>query len=208
MESDIRHLPETDCRKAAEALARSFRNDPGCLFVFSTPERCEKGMRRIFRSWLRVMAAHKACWTVPDCSGVAVWYSSAAKPALACAALFQTGLWRLPLYMTPAEQYRGIRFFRDLKKRTENEETEEHWVLDTLGVAPEAQGKGIASALVRQGLQHADKAGKPARVITHNPANVPFYRQFGFEPVESGCIAGTEVQVIVMRRKVSDTVCC
>jgi len=58
------------------------------------------------------------------------------------------------------------------------------WHLDSIGVEPSAQGRGIGSALVESGLTRArvDQAG--VFLETGTPRNVPYYERFGFRVVE------------------------
>jgi GNAT superfamily N-acetyltransferase len=58
------------------------------------------------------------------------------------------------------------------------------WFLDILGVREPARGRGVASALVRHGLERAHGAGLPAVLETGDPANVPMYAHLGFRVVE------------------------
>ena len=58
------------------------------------------------------------------------------------------------------------------------------WFLDILAVREAARGRGIGSALVRNGLQRAHAAGVPAFLETARPANVPMYEHLGFRVVE------------------------
>jgi GNAT superfamily N-acetyltransferase len=60
------------------------------------------------------------------------------------------------------------------------------WFLDIHGVRETARGRGVASALVRQGLDRAHAAELPAVLETGNPANVPMYEHLGFRVVEEG----------------------
>jgi putative acetyltransferase len=51
-------------------------------------------------------------------------------------------------------------------------------VLSPLGVRPEAQGRGIGSALVRRGIAALTERGVPAIFLEGSPA---YYSRFGFE---------------------------
>jgi predicted N-acetyltransferase YhbS len=61
---------------------------------------------------------------------------------------------------------------------------QEHWNLNTLSVSPEAQGKGIGSALIQPGLERADADGLGCFLETQRRRNIPFYRRFGFEETD------------------------
>ena len=55
------------------------------------------------------------------------------------------------------------------------------WHLSLLGVAPERQGTGVGSALLRAWLADVDAAAQAAWLETAHPRNLPLYRRFGFE---------------------------
>ena len=59
----------------------------------------------------------------------------------------------------------------------------EHWYLAVLGVDPCCRGKGYGSALLARGLAACDRSRVAAYLETANPANLPFYRKFGFEVI-------------------------
>jgi ribosomal protein S18 acetylase RimI-like enzyme len=103
------------------------------------------------------------------------------------------GGWRAP----PWQQLRavpgliralGIRHFRQYAQRGKAVEdalhgahpSDPHWYLATLGTDPQAQGKGVGSALVRSGLERCDREGEPAYLECLEQL-VPYYERFGFE---------------------------
>lgn len=55
-----------------------------------------------------------------------------------------------------------------------------HWYLGTLGVHPDARGRGVGSALLRPALEAADSDGVPARLETSSRRNVALYERHGF----------------------------
>ncbi|WP_447041384.1 GNAT family N-acetyltransferase [Streptomyces sp. DSM 118878] len=54
------------------------------------------------------------------------------------------------------------------------------WFLATVGVNPWAQGQGLGGAVIRPGLEAADRAGHPAFLETSTERNVRFYERLGF----------------------------
>ena len=62
--------------------------------------------------------------------------------------------------------------------------TEPHWYLEVLSVRPEHQRHGLGSRLVTPILERADRDQVPCDLDTADPANVAFYRRFGFEVVD------------------------
>ena len=61
---------------------------------------------------------------------------------------------------------------------------EPHWYLMIVGVDPELQGRGIGTALVKEGLGRADQDNAPCYLQTSEPRNLAFYERFGFTVVE------------------------
>jgi GNAT superfamily N-acetyltransferase len=55
------------------------------------------------------------------------------------------------------------------------------WYVQALSVAPEAQGSGLGTGLLRHVLDKSDATGVPCYLDTGKPANVDYYRRFGFE---------------------------
>lgn len=62
--------------------------------------------------------------------------------------------------------------------------TPPHAYLWFLGVRPDAQGLGVGSRMLADGLARVDAKGLPAYLESSSPANVPLYRRHGFEVVE------------------------
>lgn len=58
---------------------------------------------------------------------------------------------------------------------------EPHWHLIVVGVDPTRQGKGIGSALMKQGLVRCDRDSRPTYLDSTNPKNIPLYGRYGFE---------------------------
>lgn len=55
------------------------------------------------------------------------------------------------------------------------------WYLQALGVHPRAQRRGVGRRLVAPVLAWADNAGLACHLYTSDPANIDYYRHFGFE---------------------------
>jgi ribosomal protein S18 acetylase RimI-like enzyme len=76
---------------------------------------------------------------------------------------------------------------------------EPHWYLPWIGVRPEAQGAGIGSILLRQGLARADSEEMPAYLEATDPRNAMLYARHGFE-VTGIVLAPGYPQIITMWR--------
>jgi ribosomal protein S18 acetylase RimI-like enzyme len=57
---------------------------------------------------------------------------------------------------------------------------EPHYYLQFIGCCRSEQGRGIGSALLKQGLRICDERGMPAYLECSNPRNVPLYERHGF----------------------------
>jgi ribosomal protein S18 acetylase RimI-like enzyme len=56
-----------------------------------------------------------------------------------------------------------------------------HYYLDFIGVHPDKQGQGYASALLRHTLTRIDQEAQPAYLESSNPRNNPLYQRHGFQ---------------------------
>ena len=67
------------------------------------------------------------------------------------------------------------------------------WYLFNLSIRRDAQGKGIASKLMRPMLQFCDDERMVAYLETHKAANVPLYEHYGFDLAKEEPIPKTTV---------------
>lgn len=56
-----------------------------------------------------------------------------------------------------------------------------HWSLEALGVRPEYQRSGLGTRLIEPVLERIDAEGLDCYLETSDPANVEYYRRFGFQ---------------------------
>jgi ribosomal protein S18 acetylase RimI-like enzyme len=68
-----------------------------------------------------------------------------------------------------------------------------HWYLATLGVVPEARGRGQGRALLETLLARADADAQPCYLETDRAENVPFYEGGGFGVERESEILGVRV---------------
>ena len=65
-----------------------------------------------------------------------------------------------------------------------------HWYLFILGTEPAAQGRGLGSALLDQGLARVDADGMPAYLESSSERNLALYGRHGFEMTSEVVIPG------------------
>lgn len=186
---DVRPLARHEASGAAHLAARAFHDDP--LFTHLYPDAASRQRRfvteysaYIRRIYLPVGIADVASVVPPEASGgfsaLAMWLAPdahrdlmarerACLPALRRAA----GLARLPFILRAYDAFDAAfpsdRWF---------------YYLGLLATAPEAQGRGLGSALVRAGTDRADREGAGCYLETGTQANIAFYERHGFR-VES-----------------------
>ena len=75
------------------------------------------------------------------------------------------------------------------------------WYLFNLSIKKDAQGKGIASKLMRPMLQFCDDERMVAYLETNKEANVGLYKHYGFDLMKEELIPKTSVMHYAMVRK-------
>jgi len=176
----IRPAVPTDIQPLSNVLARAFRDDPGFAWMLPRRETRAPRLRGVFATMLRAEALRYG--------GVEV--------ALAEGRLVGGAIWFPPNHWQPtrSEQVRSRPGYaqalgRQLSRATSFVQSlarvhpsEPHWYLVSIGVEPEFQGRGVAGSLLRSRLDRCDRSGESAYLEASNPAGIPIYRRFGFQP--------------------------
>ncbi len=201
MPPEVKYIQSKQAEVLGAVLARAFSDDPANSYIFRGRERRINKMQWMFTRWVRILMPRGAAYTTPDLAGAALWVPPQAVETVRLWEYLRAGFWRAPFLITPGEARRAIEMFADANARARGYLDRPHWVLDTLGVAPEYQRKGVASALIEVALVQADRGHHPCLVITHNPRNIIFYQRFGFVPLESDTLKNCpQVVITVLRR--------
>ena len=180
---EIVPLRETELSLAAAALSRAFHDDP--LQIYTLPDPAERAALSpaLFAAALRYgLLFGEVLTTAGSPVGTAIWLGPDGwdiTPEKAMAAGFD----RLggEIGEDAAE-----RFFTTLAAAEPYHRSAVppmHWYVMVIGVAPEAQGKGLARALLQPMIDRALAAGQPCYLETANPTNVAFYERLGFDRV-------------------------
>lgn len=77
-------------------------------------------------------------------------------------------------------------------RRAAHDPRRPHWHIGPVGVQPDAQGRGVGTALLTSFLATADEQGVPAFLETDVDRNVTLYQRHGFRVVERETILGVE----------------
>lgn len=163
-------------RGAAKAAADGFQDNEIWAWMLPGGWQRRRILPRHYRAMIRrVYMPRGAAWTTPGTLGAALW--------------FPPGTLEMGRRERAAELFsllpEGIGCFgrggrwEDLMER--HHPKEPHWYLQTLSVAPSAQGSGVGTALIQPGLDRADAESMPCHLETQRESNIPYYRRFGFE---------------------------
>ncbi len=170
---EVRRAERRDTGPLAAMLARAFEEDPLTRWLHPDPRSRPRRARRTFAVRLRQLAPQDEVWTTPERSGAALW----ALP----------GRWRddlvASLRFLPLLPPLLPRLGRIAQATTAIEAAHPrvpHFYLSVLGTDPAAQGRGVASALLRPVLDRCDAEGLPAYLETSTQRNVAWYARHGF----------------------------
>lgn len=169
----IRPATPDDVPAAARTLSRAFSDYPFTRHVVAADHH-EERVREFQELMLRrVGLAYGRVWVSDDCRAVAAWTTPDADPAPAFAEL-GSRLADLAGDRAPAAEAaeRALEPYRP---------TRPVWFLATVGVDPDDQGRGLGAAVLRPGIEAAERSGHPAFLETSSERNVKFYERLGFE---------------------------
>lgn len=195
-----RRLAPADAEAAALVLARAFGQDPLWRFLFPAPTERAAMVRQAFRTFAPAFIADfVALGTGDPLDGVAVWSRPDQAPPRLDTLL---GPRLLTLVFSPflAALPRAVPIFSRFEALQRRYAPEPHYYLNTVGVVPEAQGRGRASALIRPMLAEADARGMTVYTETMTPENVPLYERYGFLVREELAVPATDLRLWALLR--------
>ncbi len=176
---EIRKASNEDVPELADSMARAFENDPGFSHLLPEPDGRADRLRLFFRTELAAIGIPLGlAWTTDGLAGGAIWLPPDA--------------WRVPVRTTLREAGPMLRVFGRrlplaLRSRLRMERLHPrrppHTYLAVMAVAPEWQGRGLGTALMRPGLDAIDAGGGPAYLEASTPRSRELYRRNGFEVV-------------------------
>ncbi len=153
----MRRATTADVAAITEMLVRAFDDDPVANYMFAGHRRRRRGLHSFFSTELgRHYLPHGHVYTTDDLSGAALWGPPDRErhPVQELLELLPTAPYLLSRHVLGA-----LRLMFTVERLHPNEP---HWYLFTLGTAPQRQGKGVGSALLRTVLRHVDREGQPA----------------------------------------------
>ena len=165
-----------DAEALSDVLARAFSDDPGFAHVLPDERDRTERLRIFFETELHSVALPRGLvWTTEELLGAAVWGAPDG--------------WRVPLTASLRDGPAMLRAFgrrlplalwSRLRMDAKHPKRPPHWYLAVLGVAPEWQGRGLGSLLMRPAFDEMDAARLPAYLETSTFRARTLYERHGF----------------------------
>ncbi|MFI2611670.1 GNAT family N-acetyltransferase [Kitasatospora sp. NPDC018623] len=168
----VRPITDADVPIAVDTLGRAFADYPFTRHVIAA-DRHEERIRRFQEICLtRIGMVYGRAWVAEGGRAVAVWSvpERDASPAFA----------EIGALLGELTGDRQAAFEAAERELAPHRPQEPVWFLNTVGVAPELQGRGLGRAVLLPGIEEAERAGYPAFLETSSEANVRFYERLGF----------------------------
>jgi GNAT superfamily N-acetyltransferase len=191
----MRLLAAHESSQAAEVLARAFYNDPLWLYLLPADSRRAAIIRQAFCAFVPASIRSGQMYGVGDpLQAVAIW-SFPGQRGIDPAALIN--LMAVTLLFNPAilAFRRALPIFTRFAEMQRRYAPEPHYYLNTIGVAPEAQGSGRASQLIKPVLAQADDRSCSVYTETMTLSNVGLYEHYGFRCVEAYAVPRTNLHI-------------
>jgi ribosomal protein S18 acetylase RimI-like enzyme len=194
----IEPLEAADLERAVLTMERAFMSDAMFIHLFPDPGRRSLALRAMNRVPIRYGMRFGHATKAHGARAMAVWVPPGVEITLL--AMIRSGMLAMPFQL-------GLRKFIEfgaanevMAKIHKQLVPGPHWYLLIVAVDPELQGKGAGSALVKEGLDHADAAGVPCYLETSEESNIGFYQRLGFSVVATATLGQGGPPAWAMRR--------
>lgn len=190
----VRRAGVEDVLGLRSALASAFFEDPVFSWLLPGDASRHRRLRTFFGLELTHLALVKGT----------VWSTPALEGAALC---MPPRTWRLPPRLLFEQRRRllgafGLRLPRatGLLNTVERHHPKgAHYYILAIGVEPNAQGKGVGSALMAPTLERCDLEGLPAYLEASSERSASLYRRLGFETIEEVRFLGSPPLWLMLR---------
>jgi ribosomal protein S18 acetylase RimI-like enzyme len=197
--SAIEPLRREHLETATTTLARAFDDEPMFRWIFPDPQHRAYSLQVLNRVPLTYGLRFGGVTQSHEGKAVALWLPPGGKATagrmMRCGMLgvpFRVGLGAFAKFAI-ANEIMGKLHTRHVP--------EPHWHLMIVGVDPELQGRGVGTALVKEGLARADQENVPCFLETSRERNLAFYERLGFAVVETTTLGRGGPKAWGMRRE-------
>jgi ribosomal protein S18 acetylase RimI-like enzyme len=187
----LRPAVADDVDRLRLALSNAFFEDPVFSWLMPDEQSRHARLRRFFEVELRHLVIPRGrAWTSPELAGAALSLPPGAWHASPRVAVLQAGCFGVHLHRAA-----GI-----LALMERHHIREPHYYFAYIGVAPDAQGKGLGSTLMGPTLERCDEYGLPAYLEASSERNAALYERLGFELERELRFAGSPPLRLMVRR--------
>ena len=166
---------------AGSILARSHADYPSFRHLFPDDQRRARALRALFtgaaRDAARLGSAYGALGSDGNLSGIALWLAPGNFPWSALRQL-RGAAWMLSVLRAYPSSFRA--FMQTGANGARLHPADRHWYLETMGVSPDVQRRGIGSRLLEPVLEIADRDQVDCYLETAEPRNADYYARHGF----------------------------
>lgn len=195
----LRRLRADEIDQAATMLARAFIGRPFPSLLADDEARRVDASRWTFAALARYGLEYGEVVTTDELDAVAIWWAPEyVELTDGRAALI--GLADAPSVLGEAAWARIEAYDAVASEIHHQSISEPHWYLCLIGVAPEAQGRGLASQLLTQMFERLDREQLPAYLDTNVSENVEFYQRRGFVVTAEAVDPASGILIRGMRR--------
>ena len=167
---------------AAAVMARAFAESP--RFRFLVPSAAQRPKKLLWHSRSAIRACVLSGGVVHVVrgeaggvvQGLAIW-EHPKQGKHSALTLVRSGLWAAPVRLGISAYRRKRSLGRLLSSLDASQQC---WYLNTIGVEPSQQGKGLGTALLDFMLRRVDEDALPSFLDTSLPDNLGYYERFGF----------------------------
>jgi GNAT superfamily N-acetyltransferase len=176
----------------ASVFGRAFVDEPMMRWPMGEPRDPVERFTRSFSLFLELGLELGVVWEVGAALGAAVWFPPDYEED------WGHHPWNQPRIhaLTPDGGARYDAFWHWVEDHTPNEPL---WLLDSIAVDPEVQGRGYGRELIRFGLARAQADGVGAYLSTGTAHNVGIYERCGFRVVEEATAPDDGPRIWFMR---------
>jgi ribosomal protein S18 acetylase RimI-like enzyme len=195
-------LPPERASAAGAVLSRSHADYPSFRHLFPEQARRARALQAMFTGVARDAARLGSAYAAVDDDavlGVAIWLAPGRFPWSAWRQL-RGATWMLAVWRAAPSSFRA--FMKTGGNSARIHPTYPHWYLETMGVDPAAQRKGLGRRLLEPVLEIADRDQLDCYLETADHENVEYYARHGFVVENSSLelVPDGPVQVAMRRR--------
>ncbi len=177
---DVRRATPADVPALARMLARAFFDDPVASWAWRPDPLRLAALERFQATRLQQLLGGEEVWTTDELSCAALW----APPGRWHMTLRETAM-LVPCFLHPRLLVRMPLVALGWEKLERGHPRRPpHFYLAVLGTEPEAQGRGLGSAVLGAVLEQCDGDGVGAYLESSKERNIDFYARHGFRVLE------------------------